>query len=143
MTSFAQQLNAFGEKAKVKQEQALRKVSFELFSRVIMRTPVKTGRLRGNWQATTDKPAQSEVNRDDNQAPTNQRGVGSSSAKQAMEELVLGIGNPTVFHLTNPLPYARVIEYGDPHGSEQAPQGMVRVSVAEFQDVVNQVAGAV
>jgi len=140
--SFGAQLAAFGEKAKVKQEQALRKVSLELFGRVIMRTPVDTGRLRGNWQATTDTPAERELDRNDNSSPANQRGAGSSSAKQEMEEFVLGADRPTNFYLTNPLPYAIPIEYGDPHGSQQAPQGMVRISVAEFQDVVDEVVGA-
>lgn len=121
-------------------ENALRKIALEVFNRVIMRTPVDTGRLRGNWQATTDAPADGEVDTLDNAGVTNERGIGSSVAKQAAEALVLGQDNPTVFHLTNTLPYARVIEYGDPHGSDQAPKGMVRISVAEFQEVAEEVA---
>lgn len=140
--SFASDLARFGDKAQMKQEQALRKVSIELFGRIIMRTPVDTGRLRGNWQATTKSPAVGEISRNDNSSPVNARGAGASSAKADMEDLVLGVDNPTVFHLTNPLPYAAVIEYGDPHGSRQAPQGMVRISVAEFSDVVDEVVNA-
>lgn len=137
--SFTTDLLRFGEAAKFKQEQALRKVSFELFSRVIMRTPVDTGRLRGNWQATVKGPANGEVEVDDNASPVRQRGEGSSIAKQAMALKVLGENDPTVFYLTNTLPYAGVIEYGS---SKQAPQGMVRISVAEYQDIVSEVTSA-
>ena len=140
--SFASDLRRFADKANEKQEQALRKTAFELFSRVIMRTPVDTGRLRGNWQATTSAPADGELSRLDNSAPANSRGSGSSSAKSEMQELVLGTERPTVFHLTNTLPYAKVIEYGDPHGSRQAPNGMVRISVLEFEDIVKEISSA-
>lgn len=140
--SFASQLKAFEERTEEKAEQALRKTSFELFSRVIMRTPVKTGRLRGNWQATTDKPASRQLQRKDNSGATNSQGIGNSKAKSAMENLVLGGGQATVFHLTNTLPYAKVIEYGDPNGSKQAPQGMVRISVAEFEGIVEKIVSA-
>lgn len=140
--SFESDLKKFGDKSKRKQDQALRKISIELFSRVIMRTPVDTGRLRGNWQATTHVPASGQLSLTDKGSKANAKGIGSSKAKSAMQELILGESHPTVFHLTNTLPYAKVIEYGDPHGSKQAPAGMVRISVNEFRDVVQQVAGA-
>lgn len=137
--SFTTDLLKFGEKAKFKQEQALRKVSLELFGRVIMRTPVDTGRLRGNWQATMGAPATTEVEEEDNLTPVNQTGSGSSIAKNRMAEFVLGANKPTVFYLTNTLPYAGVVEYGS---SDQSPKGMVRISVAEYESIVGEVVNA-
>jgi len=142
VTTFALDLKRFEEKAVAKQQQALRKISIELFGRVIMRTPVDTGRLRGNWQATTFVPATSEVNVLDKGSKTNSRGIGNSIAKGSMQETILAEGNPVMFHLTNTLPYAKVIEYGDPVKSKQAPAGMVRVSIIEFRDVVEEVVNA-
>lgn len=137
--SFTTDLARFGEKGKFKQEQALRKVSLELFSRVIMRTPVDTGRLRGNWHTTQNAPARGERELNDDASPVRQDGEGSSAAKTEMILEVLGADRPTQFYLTNTLPYAGVVEYGS---SKQAPQGMVRISVAEYQDIVSQVTSA-
>ena len=136
MSSFAAQIFAFGAHAELKQQQALRKSAFEVFSRVIMRTPVDTGRLRGNWQATTHKQATGVVEELDQSGPVTQNGSGNSAAKRDMETVVLGESRPTVFHLSNTLPYAQVVEYGS---SDQAPQGMVRISVLEFEKIVGEV----
>lgn len=137
--SFTTDLLKFGEKAKFKQDQALRKISLEVFGRVIMRTPVDTGRLRGNWQATMGAPATTELSEDDNLSPVNQTGSGSSIAKARMVDFVLGASKPTVFYLTNTLPYAGVIEYGS---SDQSPKGMVRVTLAEYEGIVGEVVNA-
>jgi len=137
--SFDDDLRRFNKKSQHRASLALRKISIELFGRVIMRTPVDTGRLRGNWQATTYVPETGQRDLLDNSSKANQKGLGNSKARGEMEEFVLGEGQSTMFHLTNTLPYARVIEYGDPHGSQQAPQGMVRISVAEFQDIAKHV----
>lgn len=134
---FAEQIAMFGHKAKQKQDDLLRKASLDIFSRIIMRTPVDTGRLRGNWQATTSRPAGGEVDRDD-PGPVNDNGSGGGSAVKDMTAIVLGAEHPTMFHLTNTLPYAAVIEYGG--HSQQAPQGMVRRTVAEFQGIVEEIA---
>lgn len=139
--TFEADLARFAEKAQMKQEQALRKTAIELFGRVIMRTPVDTGRLRGNWQATVGSPADYAIAASDNASPVNSVGAGSSSAKTAMMDTVLGADRPTMFWLTNTLPYASVIEY-EGHSHTQAPQGMVRISVAEFADVVDKISKA-
>lgn len=125
--SFAEQIKRFGDGAKRKQTDVLRKVSLDIFSRIIMRTPVDTGRLRGNWQATLDKPANSEIDR-----------LGSGPALGAMTQTVLGAESPTMFHLSNTLPYAARIEY-EGHSKVQAPAGMVRVTLVEFQSIVEDV----
>lgn len=137
--SFGSDIARFSAKAKQRQRLALRKTSIELFGRVIMRTPVDTGRLRGNWQATGASPAVGVTDIADAAAPASQNGSGNSISRTAMETFILGDGESTVFHLANNLPYATVVEYGS---SQQAPSGMVRISVAEFEGIVGEITNA-
>jgi hypothetical protein len=132
--SFAEQIRSFGDGAKRKQTDVLRKASLDIFSRIIMRTPVDTGRLRGNWQATLERPATGEVDLRDN-SPVNDTGAGGGAAIGAMTMTVLGAESPTLFYLSNTLPYAARIEY-EGHSRVQAPQGMVRRTLVEFQSIV-------
>lgn len=132
--SFAEQIRRFGDGAKRKQTDVLRKVSLDIFARVIMRTPVDTGRLRGNWQATLDRPASGEIDRFD-AGPVNDTGAGAGAAVSDMTVVVLGAESPTMFFLSNTLPYAARIEY-EGHSRVQAPQGMVRRTLVEFQGIV-------
>ncbi|MBO2889574.1 MULTISPECIES: hypothetical protein [Pseudomonas] len=84
------------------------------------------GRFRGNWQFSIDSPAAEELDRID------------PSGSQAIAELMgqvqaLTIGQ-TAF-IVNNLPYAIPLEYGH---SSQAPAGMVRVTLANFQRIVDE-----
>lgn len=87
--------------------------------RVIRETPVDTGRLRGNWQATLNVPIMTPIDR----VEKRQGGVPLAQAKDVTERLQIG----NIFWLTNNLPYARRIEEG---WSQQAPEGMLRRNVA-------------
>ena len=131
--SFAADLERFANKAEASATQVYRKVAYELFRRVILRTPVDTGRLRGNWQTTLGAPAFGELDREDNSAPANQAGIGQSSAADDSLTTTLTADITDPLYLTNNLPYAQVIERGS---SDQAPAGMVRVSITEFAGLV-------
>ena len=50
--SFSLDLSRAIERAKGKQETVIRKVMLETFSKVVMKSPVDTGRFRANWQAS-------------------------------------------------------------------------------------------
>jgi hypothetical protein len=110
--SFKGQIAAFNKKAEKAATMIFRGTALDLFGRIIRRTPVDTGRLRGNWQAGINSPADGGGN----------KAIG-----------VAGIGD-SVF-ITNNLPYAIPIEEGS---STQAPKGIVAVTVAEFKSVVKQ-----
>ena len=136
--SFSRDIQKFTEKAKRNHEQLVRGVKTELFTAVVKDTPVDTGRLRGNWQATLNKKAAGKL--------------GKRSEGAVMSEIMANLGDATdTSYLTNNLPYAPVIEYGqypnpskDDSGktvsgySRKAPEGMVRRNVARFQRLVNQ-----
>ncbi len=88
-------------------------------SRIIKRTPVDEGTLRGNWQPSIGQPVNSTIVRTDKSGQ-------AASADMAREGQRLNIG--AVFYMTNNLPYAAAIEFGS---SKQAPQGMMRIEVLE------------
>ena len=107
----------------------------DISTKIIQRTPVDTGRLRGNWQATIGAVAtSSSLSRDK---------TGQSTIAKAATVSEQAPGN--IFFLVNNLPYARVAEFGEwgtgPGATDrttrdgfsiQAPYGMVRVTASEF-----------
>lgn len=88
-------------------------------SRIIRRTPVDEGTLRGNWQASIDQPVLTTIDRIDPNGA-------ASVTDTAREGQRFKIG--AVFYMTNNLPYAAAIEFGS---SKQAPEGMMRIEVLE------------
>ena len=88
-------------------------------SRIIKRTPVKDGTLRGNWQASIDQPVITTIDRID----PNGAAAATDTAREGQR---VKIG--AVFYMTNNLPYAAAIEFGS---SKQAPEGMMRIEVLE------------
>ena len=94
-----------------------RKVALDLFSRIVRRTPVDTGRLRGSWFLTDGVVADVQ--------PEGQASYPAGVVKATFK-------NPFgVSIISNCLPYAVPIEF-EGH-SKQAPNGMVRISLAELE----------
>ena len=85
------------------------------------------GRFRGNWQVTFDTKATGQLERIDPQG---------DSTKSAASQVVLGFTSEvgTIWAVNN-LPYGPRLEFEG--WSSQAPSGMVRISVTEFQTFVN------
>lgn len=98
----------------------------ELSTSIILRTPVDTGRARGNWIPTANTPGIGYDN--ETLDKTGQKAIDAATAIAQMT-------NSEKFILTNNLPYIGVLEYQG--WSKQAPAGMVRISVIEFQDAIN------
>lgn len=115
----------------------VQKVSFDLFSKVIMRSPVDKGTFRNNWQVGINQKPSGVVTGKDPGA-VNQTGAGSSKAKGKAEGITAKAKGGDVVHMVNNLPYAERIEDGY---SPQAPGGVVGVSIAEFQSIVEKVGG--
>lgn len=122
--TFASDLKRFADKAKKRPQQVQRAVFMELSRRIIQRTPVDTGRARGNWQPTIDSPSLTWTENTDKS--------GSGSIANTVLTAA-GVGRDQALFLTNNLPYIGRLEYGH---SQQAPTGMVRISAQEFQQVV-------
>lgn len=122
--SFASDIGRFNKKFEKKSTLVFRGTFLALAGKVILRTPVDTGRARGNWQAQVNRPAKSVLDISDKS--------GSKANSEARTESVKAkLGDK--LYLTNNLPYIEGLENGT---SSQAPNGMVKVAVAEFDQVV-------
>ena len=119
--SFAGEIEAFNRKALKAANMVIRGTALDLSSSIIKRTPVKTGRLRGNWQTEINGFPISEINSTASQATAkNRQVINTAKIKDAI-------------YFVNNLPYAGVIERGS---SSQAPQGMVAVTISAFKKLV-------
>lgn len=146
MGSFSLDVRAFVEKTKKNNETVMRQVSLKLFSAIIKASPVDTGRFRNNWFANTGPTPSVET--------TTYAGPQGTAAINRMSKVVMGSKGMgwTELTLTNNLPYANIIEYGGYPGdgpntiggfSKQAPQGVVRVNVLRFQQLIDEEAAKV
>jgi len=122
--SFASQVRSFAVKSEKAVDQTVRAVTFALFSEVIDRSPVDTGRLKGNWQVSIGTPVSGTLTVTDKDGGT---------TKTRMAGGIGGWGSVT--YMANNLPYANRIEY-DGWSHTKAPAGMVRVSLARVQHIV-------
>lgn len=125
--SFSGDINKFSDRVNQAISAIVRGTSLEIYRAIVRRTPVRTGRLRANWQVQINSPAQGEINSTNAQ---NTIRAGETKIKQ------FRVGD-TVY-INNNLPYAKVIEDGriGNKGSKQAPNGMVKVTIAEYQLIV-------
>ncbi|NMZ77476.1 HK97 gp10 family phage protein [Pseudomonas nitroreducens] len=123
--SFTSDMDSAVRKIIDAQDKIARTATIDFFSGTVKDTPVDTGRARGNWVTTTDKPAQGEINREDKS--------GSSVISEIVAKTPEGAGQETF--MSNSLPYIDKLEYGS---SKQAPNGMVRRNLARVQRIVDQ-----
>ena len=113
------------------------KVILDIGRGTILKTPVDKGHARGSWQFTTDQPADNDVGREADVAMTEMAGIAA------------GAGIEVPVYMSNLAPYIRKLEYGGypkkPKGGEgktsggfstQAPEGMLRITIAEFDSIV-------
>lgn len=117
------------EKTLTKLDLAVQKISIEMFSRIILRSPVDTGRFRANWQVEIGTIPDGELDLYD-ESPN---GIATINAATAV---ALNVKAGDIITLVNNLPYAQVLEEGH---SAQAPQGMVALTIQEFQEVAKKV----
>lgn len=127
---FKLDISAFVEKAKDRAELVARKVALDMFSKIVLKSPVDTGRFRGNWQVSVGAPAMGTLN-------TTDKSGGTAIGRITGAATTLGLGQ--TIYLTNNLPYAVRLEYGH---SKQAPAGMVRTTIDEFEAAVAKAAAA-
>jgi len=125
MAVFSIDLANFAEKAKLNATTVMKKVALDCYIRVAMRTPVDTGRARGGWQMSGSGIGSGDSGALD-PTPTGTPNPGFAGAD------VSSIGEEGAFIFNNVV-YIIPLEYGH---SKQAPAGMVRVTVAEFNEMI-------
>jgi hypothetical protein len=131
--SFSKDIAKFAEKAKIGYDQAVRGALLSVSRSVILMTPVDEGRARGNWFASLSS------------YPTTTSE--STSEPFSQVDAITKKAAGSVFFLTNNLPYIGKLEYGgypNPSSgdktlngfSKQAPGGMVRISIENFDKML-------
>lgn len=109
-------------------DQAVRIIALELFTRVILRSPVDTGRFRGNWQVMIGDVPDGVLDLTD---PS-----GAATVSKATAE-ILKLRAGEIITLINNLDYSIRLEDGH---SKQAPGGMVKVTILEFDEATKKAA---
>lgn len=127
MAGFGDDVEKWVAETNKKIELAVRQISLSVFTSVILRSPVDTGRFRGNWQVKIGSIPTGTLALDDKTGT-----VTISKAQAATLSLKVG----QVIYLINNLDYAEALENG---WSAQAPNGMVKLTVQEFQPIVDKV----
>lgn len=118
--SFESDLELYARRVGKSLDETCRSITIKWFSSTIMSTPVDTGRLRGNWQASQEAPASGTTEDIDKN--------GSATISKFIRKIG---GAGSVNYLVNNMDYAEKIEYG-------ASGGMVRKNHARILRIVKQ-----
>lgn len=109
-----------------------RQVCFEISERVVDKTPVDTGFLRGSWQPSIGEPSTDHQGSEDKAEDAK-----SSKAVAAVSLLIPQMKAGDHFYMVNNANYARFLEYGT---SKIAPRYYVTDTVKQWQAICNKVA---
>ena len=101
-------------------EIAFRKIAIDLDSAIVLSTPVDTGRARGNWFTTLNKPSS---------AVSERKGAGPAISEITSTANSLKIGD--AIWMSNNLPYINRLENG--WSTQSPPKAMVAANVARFR----------
>lgn len=138
-TDFALQVQSFMDRAKQQVDRIVLASVLELRTRIIVRTPVDTGRLRNNWQLGVDSQPAGNLDYDPKRRSLAASAVPVVAAQNAA---FAKAGQDHTYYLVNNLPYARRQEYGfigaDSLGRQywQWGRNFVGRSVAEWPQIV-------
>lgn len=119
---FSVDFQALADKVRSDIDTVVRKSTLDVFAAVVARSPVDTGRFKGNWNCSRGAL-------DESTTETINPARGDAEAAKS-----LSFASGDIVYLTNALPYAYRLEYEG--YSNQAPAGMVRITAAEFEQYV-------
>lgn len=118
MLIVANQWQNIATKNKKKLTQLPKRVTLQMARKIIRRSPVDSGLFKETWQTAIGSPNLS---------------IDPSISGAGLVPTVKGWRLGETLFFTNNQPYALVLEFGH---SDFAPQGMVRLTIAEFQSIV-------
>lgn len=95
-----------------------------MYESIVKKTPVDTGRARGNWQIGIGQDIISTTPR------TNKTGNVSGETNKLSQ-----VSGDETIYISNNLPYIVRLEYGS---SKQAPNGMVGLTTATFKKKIDE-----
>lgn len=124
--SLEEDFKRFSQKAIDRFVRIKKRAAFGLFSSVVLQTPVLKGVLRNNWFIEFDSIALKTTEEPD---------ASGSGVIQRTETMLAGTTPLNSIYFVNNLPYVKPIEYDGL--SAKAPDGMVRVNAARWQQFVD------
>lgn len=131
MAKWSVDLNKFTKATKDKILDVRKTFAFLIYSSVVKKTPVDTGRARGNWLISVNNPSKANTSRID------KRKTGAEPSETIKQEekakLEKAKGDESIY-ISNNLEYISALEYGH---SKQAPSGMVGVTLANAESYWN------
>ena len=134
MSDFSLVFKQINDKTDKQLNRIIKKTVFDLTSAIIQGSPTDTGRFRGNWQVSFDKPTDSELSNLDKSGNATISKIGTQINSNKV---------PLVYWINNNLHYGNSLEYGlYPKNSKtgktingfsiQAPMGFVRLNIVKF-----------
>lgn len=148
MAKWTGDLSKYSKTQTNKVKEIKNKFVFSLYSSITQKTPVDTGRARGNWTVSPENP---DLSVDENATKVKYRNYADMPKSKGDESMFI----------SNALPYIVTLEYGgypDPvkkgsldkktgryviksaNGySKQAPNGMVGVTIADAKNILDKV----
>jgi len=120
-SQYFQDVSHFISTAKGAVNNFTRKVAISALNSVVLKNPVKTGRSRASWTIIPGTSANLNV------APEDSAGIASTRAAQP--GMIAALKPGPEFVIANNVHYINLLENGH---SKQAPNGMVRVTIAEL-----------
>ncbi len=124
---FSRSLNEIADYVDTSYEKIVRKVCIDIYKAIVTKTPVLTGRAKASWGI--------DVNPSDYKAPDREYSEGEirQMVSENVSEFKLSVHDGTVT-IYNNLEYIEALEDGH---SDQAPSGMVSLSLAAFTTKFN------
>lgn len=151
---FSAKVKEWADKAERRGTDVVRAVALQMDREVVLKTPVDTGRARANWAVELNGLPENYNLKSGTRTGTRvgDRTPALGEARQVIRRAKAG----DTIYIVNGLPYIRVLEYGEYPSppkrgsrvkgryvvksqggySRQAPQGMVRITVERFQEIV-------
>ena len=139
MAGFALSLAEQAGQKKAEVDLFVRRVVLEMATRIIVRSPVDTGRFRANWRVYSEVrgpmlPVSIAVGEEATRTGDYKSAVATvdPTGERTIAEIKAALDAGKYARrwvISNNLPYAWALEYGH---SKQAPAGMVGLTIAEF-----------
>lgn len=141
LVQFQAEMAKFAKIVDINLATVVKKIAFDLFTKIVYRTPVDTGRARAGWGISINTPitiVPTGYGGKKLKAKSSAHEADVVNSYQATEGVQLpdlsGIDGTQQVFILNAVEYIEMLEDGS---SKQAPAGMVRVSIAEVEAEIN------
>lgn len=128
LAQFNREVTQFAKSIPGKVTVMQKKIVLEALRRLVKKTPVDTGRARGNWQVTIGSPVDGQLDKKDPE--------GDSTIAIGLAALA-GLPPFQVVWISNNVDYIEFLEEGS---SGQAPEGMLAITIEELRNMFREAA---